>query len=446
MAALLPRLAKGSPAEQLAALESLSTVEPTALPPGTPDPAAAVRPFLEAADPVMAAKAGDLLAHWGDRAATPGLIQLLGAAEPLIRLSAATSLAALADPAAANALAGATTDLDANVRAEACVALGTIEQPGAAAALRARLVDTDGAVRAAAADALGKLRRDRDVPRLLSLLRDPQPGVVSAAARGLGRMGDQRAVAPLIALLKDVRPPIRYAAASALGQLGDRAAVGPLTRMLADDDLAQRVAVLNALRSLGDAAAIPAVLDVAADGNPLLAKRIPFVLAGLYDPERHAAFAARFQDANGNVRGAVALALGVVGDARALPLLKQALVDPVPSVRKDTVQALSFVCRADCTRLLRPVAEHDPDPEVREAAGIGLALAQGVAAPGVLRRLVGGLSHPEIPVRSYAAEGLGLLGASRALEPLRKAAYTDSDPKVRLKAQVAVLRLTNPNI
>ncbi len=149
---LLPRLSQATaPDQQIALLDALSTVDPALLPAETPDPVKAVRPFLDAADPRVAAKAGDLLAHWGDRTATSGLVRLLNEPDPLIRLSAAISLSALADPAAREALEGATQDVVGDVRAQACVALGVLGQRVAAPALRERLSDPDDAVRAAAA-------------------------------------------------------------------------------------------------------------------------------------------------------------------------------------------------------------------------------------------------------------------------------------------------------
>jgi HEAT repeat protein len=446
VAALVPRLsAATSPENQLAVLDALSTVEPAALDGDTPDPAKAVVPLLSTADPAIDAKAGDLLSNWGDHAATPGLVRLLGNADAMIRVSAATSLGTLADPSAADALVRATQDVDGNVRAAACRALGALRQHATAPAVRARLTDDDAAVRAAAAEAIGTTGSTEDVPLLLAALADPTMGVVSAAARGLGSLGDRRAVAPLIALLANAPQPVRCAAATALGSIAGRSAVGPLARMLADKDLAQRIAVLNALRSLADPAAIPAVIDVAADGNPFLAKRLPYILARLHDPTRPEDLTVYLSSPSPDVRAAVGAALGLAGERHALPLLKSALADPVARARKGTVEGIALLCVGDCRQLLGPVATGDVDPEVREAADIGLALAV-TSEMGVVQRLEEGLNRPEEWVRFNAVERLGLLGATQSTAAVRRLALRDADPLVRLEARLALLRMTDPDV
>ncbi|HXQ22491.1 MAG TPA: HEAT repeat domain-containing protein, partial [Candidatus Acidoferrales bacterium] len=412
----------------------------------TADPLTAVRALLDDADPSVAAKAADLLAHWGDRGATPGVVRLLQHRDPIVRLSAATALGTLADPASTEALIQAAGDADANVRAQACSALGTIGQARAAPVLRERLGDADASVRAAAVGALATMASSGDVVALLGLLQDHDAGVVTAAAEALGRSGDEQAVAPLIALLRYADEVPRCAAVIALGRLGDPAAVGPLVEQLRSHDLTVRIATLRALGTLGDPAALPAMLDAAADGNPIVAERLPYALARLYARSDHEAFAGYLRSPNPNVRAAVALALGVAGDGRAASLLRQALTDPAGAVRLGAVEALGLLGLPDSTDVLRHVNEQDPDPQVREAAAVAVVLVQQPAS-SLTQRLRDSLHDPDPAVRRSAADVLGFLGVTEdAVAVLRHAAEADTDATVANAAMLAVLRMDDPTL
>src|ERR1051325_3480485 len=111
---VLPKLAKAHSAEQqLSVLDALSDLQSWEVARLSPSPIQAVRPLLASKEVAVAAKAGELLANWRDKQATPGLIRLLGNPNAYIRLSAALSLTALADPAATEALVHATRDSEA---------------------------------------------------------------------------------------------------------------------------------------------------------------------------------------------------------------------------------------------------------------------------------------------------------------------------------------------
>ena len=444
-AVLLAKLAQARSApERIAALDSLSNVDRQVLPPGAPDPAAAVRPLLNATDPLVVAKAGELLAYWGDRSATPALVRLLGAVDPGTRLAAATALSVLADPTATDALVRVAHDVDGTVRAQACNALGAQPQPppdAVAHALRDGLHDADGAVRAAAASAVGRLGIQSEATTLLALLNDAQPGVVNAAARALGTLQEARAMPALIALLGSPQQTTRCAAATALGTLGDRAAVDPLVRVLQEPETTVRTAALNALARLKDARALDGLLAVAADPDEHLAQRVPYALAALYTPAQFDAFVPHLADTDASARAAAALGLGFADERRAAPPLAHALNDPSGPVRGGAATALGLLGASDRLADIDRVAEHDPEPAVREQAGIGLAIGRAHGG-AVDARLLATLSDDNPRARLFAADALGLLQARTAAPSLRRLAQDDPDSDVRNEATLALLRLT----
>lgn len=370
----LPQLATAtSVEEQIALLEALSGVQPA-----SPAERAAlwtpeIRALLTASDSMVVAKAGELLAGWGDFSATSALTGLLRDSDPMLRMSAALSLAALADPAAAGALLTATGDGEAMVRAMACAALGKIgtrvpDREILIAALRVRLKDPDGVVRAAASLALGSVGSPGDLPTLLGLLEDPDSGVVSAATTTLGMLGERRAVPAFATLLREGGQAARLEAAKALGYIGGRDAVAPLVEALKGDDGGLRLVALKSLGLLGDPAAIHAIMELARDTDTALAFHLPMALARVYRPENYQLLIAGLQDGVPLVRAAVCTCFGLAGERRATAELVRSLGDPEANVRQAAAEALGLLGDPEGMQPLRRLLARETDEDVRSLA------------------------------------------------------------------------------
>ena len=358
-----------SPEAALSLLDALSAFRPIAG--RAPDAPwmAGIRGFLAAEDPVIAAKTADLLARWGDRAATATLVSLMTAGDPMIRLSAASSLQKLADPHSFQALLRATRDENGAVRTAAAEALGAVagvsdDREQILGSLRGLTADPDGAVRAGATRALGVAGSASELPVLIALLEDRETGVVTAAAGALGRIGGRRAVPALIALLAEGAQESRRAAAISLGFTGDARAVAPLVRALRDEDRGVRLVALKALGLLGDPAAIPGILDLARSLDVALAYHLPAALVRVYRPGALARFEASLTDPNGFVRQAICVALGQSGDRRAALSLIHALQDPEPGVRGAAANALSLIGAPAGLRPLQILLQTETDRKV----------------------------------------------------------------------------------
>lgn len=144
-------------------------------------------------------------------------------------------------------------------------------------------------------DRIGRIQaaKDRsDVTYLIGALRDPDHR--SFAAKYLGELGAWEAVPPLLLLLDAVDPRVRIAAAEALGRLGAKQARPRLREVAMHDESAGvRSWAIGALGNIGAREDLEFLL-------PLL--NHPFL----------------------RVRGATALALGRLGDVRALGPLRVA--------------------------------------------------------------------------------------------------------------------------
>lgn len=429
--------------ERVTALHSLSEIQPRFLE-DIEDPTPAVEALLGDADTLVVAKAAELLAFWGDRAAVPALIGLLKGGDVAIGVAALTALTALPDPRARAGLFAALRDPAGPVRAQACSALARLGDPAALPALRERLGDTDGAVRAAAARALGRFGSPEDVDRLIALLEDREPGVADAAAEGLGRLGDRRAVPPLLARLTTGRQGARRAAAVALGRLGEPSALSPLLAMLREDAPALQVAALMSLRQLGDPAAAPRVRLLAESEDFNITFRVPFVLASLYRREQRERYEYWISHGTPAMRAAVTEAVGYAADPGVIPALVGALNDDSAYVRASAARSLGLLGGADQASRLRALSTGDRSELVRDRARMAMSLlAQG---GDIGARLISVLDHEDAQVRMDAASILGLLGIREALPALERRAALEEKWWVRGSVEVAMLRFQDPEV
>jgi HEAT repeat protein len=81
------------------------------------------------------------------------------------------------------------------------------------------------------------------------------------------------------------------------------------------------------------------------------------------------------------IRIAALTALREIGDTRHVPAVGALLDDPGSAVRKEAVKTLAQLGGTESVEALRRVAEHDPQPFLREQAGQAAAQAQARSAP-----------------------------------------------------------------
>jgi HEAT repeat protein len=108
-----------------------------------------------------------------------------------------------------------------------------------------------------------------------------------------------------------------------------------------DDDPRVRQYLTLVLGKLGDARAVPVLVDALHD--PVVETRIYalIALAELRDRGSVAAVIAATKDEDKDVRKTAVYALGEIGDARAVPVLEEALNDQIADIRFNAAMALS---------------------------------------------------------------------------------------------------------
>lgn len=160
-------------------------------------------------------------------------------------------------------------------------------------------------------------------------------------------------------------------------------------------------------------------------------------------PKDQQAFAAAFGSKFWGLRVRAAELCGKRRDDRAIGPMRALLAVPVGDINRPPDALRQRGARAmadvgDTAAIPDYVALlDDGDPLVREMAARGLA---GAVVPGKERPLVTALSHPDLPVRSWVAEGLARMGDARAVPVLAGTLKHDHRP-IRLGAILSFVAL-----
>jgi HEAT repeat protein len=226
--------------------------------------------------------------------------------------------------------------LEVEERREALTRLGSMHQPEASRAALSALSDPSPVVRATAAAAVLSLPAEESAGSIIPLLSDKVEFVRQQAAYALGETGSHTAVADLVARLADKKDSVRGAAAVALGQIANAEAVSSLAAILNQqpvptsgkksrknkterNSFALRAAA-HSLGQIGSRAGVPALVVVLQD-----------------------------EKAEDDVRREAAIALGAIGDASAIPVLRGALTARDPYLSQAAQEAIRKISRSQMT-------------------------------------------------------------------------------------------------
>jgi HEAT repeat protein len=257
----------------------------------------------------------------------------------------------IGDPLALDALSNAITDRSLRVRQAAAGALGRIGNEKAVKLLIGALEDEEDRVRDTARAALiqcGSIGFDM----LVQALRSRHAYVRESVAYVLDHHGwhpdnlkhkadylvaqqswdacialDTDAINALIGVLDDQDPDVRERAAQALGEIGDIRAVEPLVVALKDrerNDKWVRMRIARALQNIGGKRVMDAMLEVLDEDRDIFTVTSSILS---HEPRAVPSLIGYLKDKNPVVREYAAIALGHIGDTRAIESLRVALQD-----------------------------------------------------------------------------------------------------------------------
>lgn len=417
------RLADADPSVVLPALHSLADMGGEAV------------PFLTKAleNPASRYWASVALAEIG-AAAAPAVPQLqagIATGEIEERMQSIMALAAIGSPAvgAAGDIVKALDAPDSPLKFAAAFALGKLRAKEADAALAKAADDSDPLLAAIASWARARIHPDDPalvnaaVERLTAGLSSPKPGVQTAAISAIsdlcGSIDDateKRLAGEFVRLLSDAEPDVREAAAAALVRegplavdalekaLGDPAirgiameiltAIGPVSKdaldsfiaALSDPDPSHRGDAAIAIAAIGKdgAEAVPQLesLLTSKDSPPGLRYAAAYALGRIGPAAKSAASAlATLASSTDELMATVATWASLKIEPgntalfqSAVPLLRKALRGGEELARLEAAVALGDIGSAagEAVPLLELVAEEDPAPSVRAAAGRAL--------------------------------------------------------------------------
>lgn len=261
---------------------------------------------------------------------------------------------------------------------------------------------------------LSRMREEGSWPWMVEGLGRKSDGVRVAAARYFREMKDPRAL-PLLEEAFQGSAPVRRAVVEALGGIGDARAVAFLKRVLEnDEDHTVRSRAARALGDIGDPSATEAL-----------------VRASRQESNR---------PARGNdVQNAVQHALEKTADAGSLEALVRALEDRNGPTRVAAARSLARLRDPEAAQPLARALLNDGEDEVRSWAARGLSDLQGGIARSALIEALD--REPVADIRRIVVLCLHKHRQPDTVEALAGAVRQDRDPKVRMEAVKALVRM-----
>lgn len=326
----------------------------------------------------------ELLSNVGDETAVEPLIDVLKTEERTeLRSAAAIALGVIGSTTVADSLTETLqTESSVEVRQSAALSLGNIKDEKAINAALIALDDPDSMVRTDALRSLADLNAKSAIPQIVNELNDQDNYVRFTAAIVLGKIGDESVIDSLLSKLDDEDDWVRKASSEAIGKLiapEQPSAIPALIEAINDIDWEVNRYAAEALIKISQPA-VPEILTAYQSAGPNEREHIAYALGKIEmdDPLRtqvietlretlssenksdalNAAVAlyrvgvieetynfalTELSDERIGTRESAAIALGEMGDGRAVPALEEALQDPELFVRDAASVALEKI-------------------------------------------------------------------------------------------------------
>jgi HEAT repeat protein len=314
---------------------------------------------------------------------------------------------------------------DERLREAAIMALPYLEDPDALTALQAQAHSEHAKTRAIATRALGQVPPSHSIEdALIESTRDPDAWVRYYAAQALGKLAVLRALPQLVALLSDSAGQVRVAAVEALSHLSTDQAFSALAEAATSGEPDVRRAAVLGFGILKRADALPILIQALRSEDSATRLVAASALGRFEVDEAVEALGHAARDADESVR---LTAIGLLADISSA-VATLALVRLLPECRDvDRVRlALSAASPGRISGIMQALQTADD-----EIAGVLASALARMRTREATQALIETLGTPNTPARKAAVTALAAMGTNDALDAVRTAGRTDSDPEVR---------------
>ena len=301
----------------------------------------------------------------------------------LVRALAAEALGKLDAGRRSPRLRNALEDQAGLVKATVIKVLGKSGDRSVIPLLEKALKDEQPAVRLAAAGALYHTGQTAMWDTIQKAASAPNPEERATALRMVGDLKDARGLSILLEAMTNTQPSVRGAAASALGDLGKVQGIPALEKALEDKIPAVKTSAAISLGELGVKESLVALRKSLADQNPVVKAAVVSALLRVEEPFESVAQALYelAQNTDPGTRSAAGKAAGRAhgpNTPAAIEFLAGLLKDPIPRPRIAAARALGQIGGAEVLPILK-AALHDEDDAVRATVGGSIARILGHA-------------------------------------------------------------------
>ena len=313
----------------------------------------------------------------------PALEDGLSDGSGLVRALAAEALGKLDAGRRSPRLRNALEDQAGLVKATVIKVLGKSGDRSVIPLLEKALKDEQPAVRLAAAGALYHTGQTAMWDTIQKAASAPNPEERATALRMVGDLKDARGLSILLEAMTNTQPSVRGAAASALGDLGKVQGIPALEKALEDKIPAVKTSAAISLGELGVKESLVALRKSLADQNPVVKAAVVSALLRVEEPFESVAQALYelAQNTDPGTRSAAGKAAGRAhgpNTPAAIEFLAGLLKDPIPRPRIAAARALGQIGGAEVLPILK-AALHDEDDAVRATVGGSIARILGHA-------------------------------------------------------------------
>lgn len=271
---------------------------------------------------------------------------------------------------------------------------------------------------------------------LFEQLKSTEPLKRRTAITELGNLNDRRAIPRIIKMLDDEDVFVRCTAIDVLGTpFRAREAVPKLMELIEKDKIATvRQSAIVAVGYIGDKKAIPALIKALDDKDAGVKYTAANILGTLRATQAVKKLSECLKDKDVRMRRSVIYALKLILDKSSLPAVIASLEDPDPQVRSDAALICGLLKSTTTIETLIKLLKEDESKRVRICAAEGLAIMDNDAGYELAVKM---LKDPESIIRIHAINVLSRIGDEKVI-PLIKQLEKDKDRGVASTAKLGL--------